>query len=133
MQRGVKGKVNPTGACEGAKPHVYRNSWSRGMLDIENSILAPPAQLKHFFDKNNNSKLSSTQKISCAQQSDRRFHSRHGTRDLCPVWKLPRFCDFSPVLGALGDGALLHDLPLLFLTFLRSVNRPLFFKKKKRE
>ena len=45
----------------------------------EDYIRTPPAQLKYFFDKNNNNKLSSTQKINCAQQSDRRVHSRHGT------------------------------------------------------
>lgn len=47
--------------------------------EIKNHILAPPAQLKYFFDKNNNNKLSSTQKINCAQQSDRRVHSSHCT------------------------------------------------------
>lgn len=43
-------------------------------------MLTPPAQLKYLFDKNNNNKLSSTQKINCAQQSDRQegpFNALH--------------------------------------------------------
>lgn len=63
----------------GPKTHVYCNSHKRA-LKMKNHILTPPAQLKYFFDKNTNNKLSSTQKIKCAQQSDRRVHSLHCTK-----------------------------------------------------
>lgn len=63
----------------GPKTHVYYNSYKR-VLKMKNHILTPLAQLKYFFDKNNNNKLSSTQKINCAQQSDRRVHSLHCTK-----------------------------------------------------
>lgn len=52
------------------------------MLKIKGYILTPLAQLKYFLTKNNNNKLSSTQKINCAQQSDRRVHSLHCTEGL---------------------------------------------------
>lgn len=39
--------------------------------------LTPPARLKYFSDKNNNNKLSSTQKINCVQQGDRRVIALH--------------------------------------------------------
>lgn len=44
--------------------------------------LMTPARLKYFSDKNNNNKLSSTQKINCVQQGDRRVHSSHCTTGL---------------------------------------------------
>lgn len=47
---------------------------------MRDDMLTPPAQLKYLFEKNNNNKLSSTQKINCAQQSDRQegpFNALH--------------------------------------------------------
>lgn len=63
----------------GTKCHVDWNSSCKPMVKIKNDILTPPAQLK-YFDKNNNNKLYSTQKINSFQQSDRRVHSLHCTR-----------------------------------------------------
>lgn len=81
-QREVKGLGKSDGHfISGSKTCVSWNSCKR-MLKIKKYILTPLAQLKYFFDKNNNNKLSSTQKINCAQQSDRRVHSLHCTKGL---------------------------------------------------
>lgn len=69
------------------------------MLKSKDYILTPSARLKYLFDKNNNNnnKLSSTQTINCAQQSDRRVYSSHCTRgpgmgdDRCR-WLRPHRC-----------------------------------------
>lgn len=63
------------------KGHVYWTLLATNVEDLSYS-LTPPARLKYFSDKNNNNKLSSTQKINCVQQGDRRVHSSNCTTGL---------------------------------------------------
>lgn len=80
VQRGVWGKSSRYFT-------VQTNAMFTGLflqMNVEdlNYGLMPPARLKYFSDKNNNNKLSSTQKINCVQQGDRRVHSSHCTTGL---------------------------------------------------
>lgn len=71
---------SPAGASLSRQTPCLLDSSCKRMWKI--GIMFSRHQLKYFSDKNNNNKLSSTQKINCVQQGDRRVHSPHCTTGL---------------------------------------------------